>query len=318
MGDAYAAKLGRIADEMDRGAGDRREWAEGVRRVLEDRADERGRWVAHIRSCEETIRAHKGLERGLKVRLAEAEAEAARLRNELARLEGRTHGHPTEAELSPELRARLMPEGLEWPRFEDGEPVRLGDETDMTWPVTSVAFERFHGGDLETLVGDDSGSFSLEPGELVRRPARKDFPKGAPEEGPSEKNPQVLSDDAWARDFLRHHQRLMAVAQGLDEARPGERPEPPATPSRGRRDTVAPGTPAAKLPNASQSGSIGITDTDKDAEDSWERLGEDIMGFGVGYASTLPDEADRERDALVARAKALAEGPDVDRPGEVV
>lgn len=36
--------------------------------------------------------------------------------------------YPTEDELSPELRDRLMPEGMEWPRFEDGEPVRLGDE----------------------------------------------------------------------------------------------------------------------------------------------------------------------------------------------
>ena len=302
MGDAYAARLGRIADEMDEGPGDRREWAEGVRRVLEDRADERGRWVAHIRACEETIRAHKGLERGLKAQLREAEREAARLRNELARPGGRTHGHPTEAELSPELRARLMPEGMEWPRFEDGEPVRLGDETDMTWPVTSVAFERCHGGDLEVLVGDDSGSFSLAPGERVRRPARKDFPKGAPEEGPSEKNPQVLSDDAWARDFLRRHQRLMAAAQGLDEARPGERPEPPATASRGRRDTVAP--------------------------DSWERIEDDATqeasaycyhhGLGVARDSDPCEFEEACRLDLLRRARALATGPDVVRPGEVV
>lgn len=41
---------------------------------------------------------------------------------------GTTHRYPTEGELSPEMRARLMPEGMEWPRFDDGEPVKMGDE----------------------------------------------------------------------------------------------------------------------------------------------------------------------------------------------
>ena len=31
-------------------------------------------------------------------------------------------------EVERRLLARLMPEGYEWPRFEDGEPVRIGDE----------------------------------------------------------------------------------------------------------------------------------------------------------------------------------------------
>lgn len=96
------------------------------------------------------------------------------LRNQLAAAEGQTNTWPTEEQLSPEMRARLMPEGanqddlaalgliariaavamnggedkdktievtelaealerrlmpegMEWPRFEDGEPVGCGD-----------------------------------------------------------------------------------------------------------------------------------------------------------------------------------------------
>lgn len=30
--------------------------------------------------------------------------------------------------LLDEVEKRLVPEGMEWPRFEDGEPVRIGDE----------------------------------------------------------------------------------------------------------------------------------------------------------------------------------------------
>lgn len=52
------------------------------------------------------------------------ERQAATLRRRC----GTTHRYPTEGELSPNMRARLMPEGMEWPRFDDGEPVKMGDE----------------------------------------------------------------------------------------------------------------------------------------------------------------------------------------------
>ena len=76
------------------------------------------------------------------------------------------------------LDRRLMPEGMEWPRFEDGEPVRIGDSapfgTDGVMEVAGVEINRFgyvlHGsiddGMRECVDGDDHGV-------AVKRPAPK-------------------------------------------------------------------------------------------------------------------------------------------------
>lgn len=272
MSDTYAAKLGRIADEMDaRGEGvegweqsDLHRWAEGIRQVRD--AAESDPYAGtpcggHLGAVARYIAMLEAMGRKHKAELEALRAERDALRNELARLEGQTHSFPTEEELSPEMRARLMPEGMEWPRFEDGEPVRIGDDfraptmSGSTESVLGVEFAEnvWNGGGYQVIIWPDNRDdhleenmhYALDPGERVKRPKRKVFPKDAPEDGPSGKNPPILSD-------------------------------------------------------------------------SWERLGHDIECYGIGYASTLPDEADRERDALVARAKALAAGPDVVRPGEVV
>ncbi len=77
-----------------------------------------------------------------------------------------------------ELDRRLMPEGMEWPRFEDGDPVRIGDSapfgTDGVMEVAGVEINRFgyvlHGsiddGMRECVDGDDHGV-------AVKRPAPK-------------------------------------------------------------------------------------------------------------------------------------------------
>lgn len=49
-----------------------------------------------------------------------------------------------------EVRKRLMPEGMEWPRFEDGEPVRIGDEVvdeaeEFVYRVSEIAFSDGYG-----------------------------------------------------------------------------------------------------------------------------------------------------------------------------
>ncbi len=75
------------------------------------------------------------------------------------------------------VEARLMPEDTEWPRFEDGEPVRIGDEISR----------RDEGGVVNSIELQDGGYFTLHaadgaedwiilqyfPGERVRRPAPK-------------------------------------------------------------------------------------------------------------------------------------------------
>ena len=74
------------------------------------------------------------------------------------------------------MRLRLMPEGMEWPRFEDGEPVRFGD---------AIADELGHAHEVSSVeVFDDAEALHWNPsepeefvwlvhGEPVRRPALK-------------------------------------------------------------------------------------------------------------------------------------------------
>lgn len=80
-------------------------------------------------------------------------------------------------EVERRLLARLMPEGTQWPCFEDGKPVRIGDE--ISW--------RDEGGVVNSIELQDGGYFTLHaadgaedwilpqylPGERVRRPAPK-------------------------------------------------------------------------------------------------------------------------------------------------
>lgn len=206
----------------------------------------------------------------LEFRISGLKDERDRLRNELARLEGQTHSYPTEEELSPEMRARLMPEGMSWPRFVGGEPVRLGDR-----------FEN------KGRQGPGAGRVELVefgPDADVR-----------------------ITDGEGFEGFYDHGERV-------------RHPEQPATASRECRDSVA---PAAELPTASQSGSIGITD--RDADDSWERLEEDCDMQARDYCEAHGLDAPRGRDCgplmrrdILRRARALSEGPGVVRPGEVV
>lgn len=68
-----------------------------------------------------------------------------------------------------ELRNRLIPESYEWPRYEDGDPVKLGDmalidgELDM---VEQVSLTIQH----QPVIVGDGGSQQLARGERVKRP----------------------------------------------------------------------------------------------------------------------------------------------------
>lgn len=128
----------------------------------------------------------------------------------------------TEADLPDRLRRRLMPEGMEWPRFEGGEPVRIGDRyTDHDGVTCEVYSVMLDGGGGFEVYGSDGAADFYGRGERVRRPT------AARAEGPS-------------------------------------------------------------------------------GQDGWERWSKDVELFGRYYAGTDPDDNDRERDALVRRAKALA------------
>lgn len=77
--------------------------------------------------------------------------------------------------IANELRERALPEGIEWPRFEDGELVKVGNEVEFegeTMRVFPVAFT-FNGWVLwcarESFDGRLCGSY----GERVKRPTPK-------------------------------------------------------------------------------------------------------------------------------------------------
>lgn len=72
------------------------------------------------------------------------------------------------------LAGRMMPEGTEWPRFADGEPVRLGDVVEYPpGNVFEVECVEVYG-DHAKLYAPFSGFFRVEHGERVKRPEPED------------------------------------------------------------------------------------------------------------------------------------------------
>lgn len=75
------------------------------------------------------------------------------------------------------MRPRLMPEGMEWPVFEDGDPVRIGDEYADTFGANTVATIEFGDGysaiNPNTPGGYVVGKFEGAHGRYVPRPAPK-------------------------------------------------------------------------------------------------------------------------------------------------
>ena len=79
----------------------------------------------------------------------------------------------TALDMIPEAAKRVMPEGMEWPRFEGGERVEIGDETDRL-RVDEVRFGIRRGGGCTLLQVAPDGITErlqeLSPGERVKRP----------------------------------------------------------------------------------------------------------------------------------------------------
>ena len=74
-----------------------------------------------------------------------------------------------------DMRRRLMPEGMEWPRFEDGEPVDFGDEVaGDAGDARGVDKVVFYGDQwrLFDRYGCEINEDMMGPGERVRRPAK--------------------------------------------------------------------------------------------------------------------------------------------------
>ena len=68
---------------------------------------------------------------------------------------------------------RQLPEGVEWPRFEDGELVKIGDEVEFHDGEIEKVLQVFTGCDGYTLYGETKEEFS-EYGTPVDRPEPED------------------------------------------------------------------------------------------------------------------------------------------------
>lgn len=72
---------------------------------------------------------------------------------------------------------RQLPEGVEWPRFEDGELVEIGDAYEKASGTTGVVTSmhlRQYGGVPTWVVGKGGGKVCVRPGERVKRPEPED------------------------------------------------------------------------------------------------------------------------------------------------
>ena len=90
-----------------------------------------------------------------------AQAEVNRLKDENLKL--------------AEVRAQQLPEGVEWPRFEDGELVKIGDEVDgdgETMAAKAVTLFA-KGWDMTLEANDAIAVLSGTNGERVKRPSRQ-------------------------------------------------------------------------------------------------------------------------------------------------
>lgn len=77
------------------------------------------------------------------------------------------------------IERRLMPEGMEWPRYEDGGPVRFGDRDahgvgQIEAEVDAIIFQRAEDSYKVEIENDYLVSQFYEPGERVKRPEPPD------------------------------------------------------------------------------------------------------------------------------------------------
>lgn len=167
---------------------------------------------------------------------------------------------------------RALPEGIEWPRFEDGELVGFGDEVEHegeTWKVTGIGFES-PGFDIGLRCGFNIGAMSGSYGERLKRPTPKVLDAdGAPiEVGETvycDGDPEPLTVDSFDDPGCVY----LTSAKGSD----------------GTLYTIEPSLLTHKRP------------------DSWERLEKDAYHLVMSEYLETPE---KDVSDLVRRAKALA------------
>lgn len=171
---------------------------------------------------------------------------------------------------------RLIPEGMEWPRFDGGEQVEIGDETDRL-RVDEVRFGIRRGGGCTLLQVSPDGITErlqeLSPGERVKRPAAP-----AADGEPLEVGQTVWPVEGGGPLYVYRvdvgGQRVTTRPFGLTTALDEMEFEP------------------------SQ-----LTHTKPEPSDSWERIEEDARGLDSGVDRELFTHTHED---IVRRCKALA------------
>lgn len=99
--------------------------------------------------------------------IAECETALGRRRRRIEELGHRVRDLTNE---SAELRKRTMPEGCEWPRFEDNDPLEFGDKFVERGGVVNVVASVEICADRFEVYGFDGASSQYSKGERVKRP----------------------------------------------------------------------------------------------------------------------------------------------------
>lgn len=204
--------------------------------------------------------------------------------NESARAAGIDLAHVVRDIVGDEVRVELQRQlgGLSdrerrildmWPRYEDGEPVMIGDGVDG---LDGEIIEVYIAENAAAIWNNFANHMHLSPGERVKRPA--------PEVLDADGVPIKVDDTVWHEDGSE----LRVI--GFGGAQDGE--------------TMLVVEYAAGPTKWGEVRCLSVTHT---RPDSWERLEEDAREFARD--NQLPHDVDQmERDAvdLIRRAKALA------------
>ena len=223
-------------------------------------------------------------------------------------------------EIEDALDRRLMPEGMEWPRFEDREPVRIGDEVDrgdgIGASVDKAVFDGYQWR-LYDRYGCEINEVMMEPGERIKRPAPKVFDADGAEIRVGDTVWTDYGDGPWTvtsitADYAQH------VRGESDEL--GSLDMPPSTLTHRAPVFAADGKPlrewetvtgfdgdyvkcrydgmAAGIP---EHGSWHAHELTHEPLDSWARLWMDM------HPADETECVGLDRDEFVRRARALAE-----------
>lgn len=138
---------------------------------LESAALERRTVRAEDREAAEWVRGHGGLG-AVEARWEKMTTVSALVGEALWGAPGRVPDDLDEDGLRAELLSRIMPADYEWPRYEDGTPVRVGDEFERSGEVKRAMAVHFTASSCY-LFEDGPGQYYVAPGALVKRPAPK-------------------------------------------------------------------------------------------------------------------------------------------------